>query len=151
MISLMRSTHRSVDYNKRLKSHTEADDGLGVPIEERQQIFQRFYRLKRSSKIEATGLGLAFVAAVAALHGSQLTVEDNDPGLRILMNFDAVRACDVDQKHESRPENWQSLRGLAQFPEISKSAREADRILLRSGLFSSPLLEFVNPIATRLE
>jgi len=95
MISLMRSTHRSVDYNKRLKSHTEADDGLGVPIE--QQIFQRFYRLKRSSKIEATGLGLAFVAAVAALHGSQLTVEDNDPGLRILMNFDAVRACDVSE------------------------------------------------------
>jgi K+-sensing histidine kinase KdpD len=97
MISLMRSTHRSVDYNKRLKSHTEADDGLGVPIEERQQIFQRFYRLKRSSKIEATGLGLAFVAAVAALHGSQLAVEDNDPGLRILMNFDAVRACDVSE------------------------------------------------------
>src|SRR5215469_944728 len=148
MISLMRSTHRSVDYNKRLKSHTEADDGLGVPIE--QQIFQRFYRLKRSSKIEATGLGLAFVAAVAALHGSQLTVEDNDPGLRILMNFDAVRAVTY-QQQESRPENWQSLRGLAQFPEISKSAREADRILLRSGLFSSPLLEFVNPIATRLE
>ena len=68
----------------------------------------------------------ALVAAVAALHGSQLTVEDNDPGLRILMNFDAVRACDVDPKHESRPENWQSLRGLAQFPEISKSAREAE-------------------------
>jgi nitrogen fixation/metabolism regulation signal transduction histidine kinase len=97
MISLMRSTHRSVNYNKRLKSHTEADDGLGVPIEERQQIFQRFYRLKRSSKIEATALGLAFVAAVAALHGSQLTVEDNDPGLRILMNFDGVRACDVSE------------------------------------------------------
>ena len=103
-----------------------ADDGLGVPVEERQQIFQRFYRLKRSAKIEGTGLGLALVAAVAALHGSQLTVEDNDPGLRILMNFDAIRACDVDPKHESRPENWQSLPGLAHFPEISKSAREAE-------------------------
>src|SRR4029079_13336794 len=29
-----------------------ADNGLGVPEEERERIFQRFYRLKRSAKVE---------------------------------------------------------------------------------------------------
>jgi len=103
-----------------------ADNGLGVPEEERERIFQRFYRLKRSAKVEGTGLGLALVAAVATLHGSQLTVEDNAPGLRILIRFEAIRVKNVTPKREPRPENWQPLRGLAQFPEISKSASEAE-------------------------
>lgn len=68
-----------------------ADDGLGVPVDEREKILQRFYRLKRSAKIEGSGLGLALVAAVAALHGSQLTVEDNAPGLRVMLTFNAIR------------------------------------------------------------
>ena len=67
-----------------------ADNGLGVPLEERERIFQRFYRLKRSAKIEGTGLGLALVAAVATLHGSRMTVEDNAPGLRVLIRFAEV-------------------------------------------------------------
>ncbi len=70
---------------------TIADDGPGVPEDEREKIFQRFYRLKRSAKIEGSGLGLALVAAVAALHGSQLTVEDNAPGLRVRLTFTAIR------------------------------------------------------------
>jgi signal transduction histidine kinase len=68
-----------------------ADDGLGVPVDEREKILQRFYRLKRSAKIEGSGLGLALVAAVAALHGSRLTVEDNAPGLRVMLTFNAIR------------------------------------------------------------
>ena len=103
-----------------------ADNGLGVPEEERERIFQRFYRLKRSAKVEGTGLGLALVAAVATLHGSQLTVEDHAPGLRILIRFEAIRVKNVTPKREPPPGNWQPLRGLARFPEISKSASEAE-------------------------
>jgi len=94
-----------------------ADNGLGVPEEERERIFQRFYRLKRSAKVEGTGLGLALVAAVATLHGSQLTVEDNAPGLRILIRFEAIRVKNVTRKREPRPGNWQPHPGLAQFPK----------------------------------
>jgi signal transduction histidine kinase len=68
---------------------TVADNGLGVPQEARDRIFQRFYRLERSAKIEGNGLGLSLVAAVAGLHGVQLSVEDNAPGLRVTMRFDA--------------------------------------------------------------
>src|SRR5262249_40890071 len=97
-------THIEVSlYRDRSKNIASvADDGLGVPEEERQQIFQRFYRLKRSAKIEGTGLGLAFVAAVAALHDSQLTVEDNDPGLRIMIEFEAICVKKVTPKREPR-------------------------------------------------
>jgi signal transduction histidine kinase len=69
-----------------------ADDGVGVPTEARGLIFQRFYRLDRSANIEGTGLGLAFVAAVSGLHGSELSVSDNDPGLRIEVTFAAANA-----------------------------------------------------------
>ena len=65
-----------------------ADNGLGVPAEERERIFQRFYRLDRSSEIDGTGLGLSLVAAVSGLHGWQLSVTDNAPGLRIEMSLD---------------------------------------------------------------
>jgi signal transduction histidine kinase len=70
---------------------TVADNGLGVPPEARDQIFERFYRLDRSANIEGTGLGLAFVAAVAGLHGSKLSASDNSPGLRIELRFDAAK------------------------------------------------------------
>jgi signal transduction histidine kinase len=75
-----------------------ADDGPGVPHEAQDKIFQRFYRLERSSKIEGNGLGLSLVAAVANLHDVQLSVEDNAPGLRITMTFDAAVSSTGSQK-----------------------------------------------------
>jgi signal transduction histidine kinase len=70
-----------------------ADDGFGVPRAERERIFRRFYRLERSIRTPGNGLGLSLVAAVAELHGVTLTAEDNDPGLRMTMIFDAL-PCD---------------------------------------------------------
>ena len=68
-----------------------ADNGLGVPPEAMELIFERFYRLDRSANTDGTGLGLAFVAAVAALHGSKLSASDNSPGLRIELRFDVAK------------------------------------------------------------
>jgi signal transduction histidine kinase len=62
-----------------------ADDGPGVPAEERERIFDRFHRLDRAR--EGVGLGLSLVKAIADLHGAQLRVEDNRPGLRICLEF----------------------------------------------------------------
>lgn len=67
-----------------------SDNGFGVPQEEHARIFQRFYRLERSTKIQGTGLGLSLVAAVAGLHEIRLSVEDSAPGLRIKMRFSAA-------------------------------------------------------------
>ena len=95
-------------------SASVADDGLGVPHEARDQIFQRFYRLERSAKIQGNGLGLSLVAAVAALHDMQLGVEDNAPGLRITMRIDgSVRSA---RKSKARPP----------IREFDRSLRELD-------------------------
>lgn len=59
------------------------DNGLGIPPEERGKVFERLYRLDRSRSTPGSGLGLALVAAVAELHGMQITLEDNMPGLRV--------------------------------------------------------------------
>jgi signal transduction histidine kinase len=53
-----------------------ADDGAGVPEEERERIFQRFVRLDdaRSRDDGGAGLGLAIARDVAVRHGGTLTV-----------------------------------------------------------------------------
>lgn len=63
------------------------DDGPGVPENEREKIFQRFYRLEASRTSPGTGLGLSLVAAVAKLHGAKIEVLNTHPGLRIAVTF----------------------------------------------------------------
>jgi signal transduction histidine kinase len=66
---------------------TVADDGPGVPAEEREKVVRRLYRLERSRTTPGHGLGLSLVAAIATLHAATLTLEDNDPGLRARVDF----------------------------------------------------------------
>ena len=64
-----------------------ADNGPGVPEPERERLFDRFYRLERSRSTPGSGLGLALVAAVARLHGAQVTLFDARPGLEARATF----------------------------------------------------------------
>ena len=64
-----------------------ADDGPGIPDDERQQVFKRFYRLERSRRTPGNGLGLSLVAAVARLHGAHIEMLDNKPGLKCRLEF----------------------------------------------------------------
>jgi signal transduction histidine kinase len=64
-----------------------ADRGPGIPIEEREHVLRRFYRLERSRKSPGNGLGLSLVAAVANLHGARIEMADNCPGLRSELHF----------------------------------------------------------------
>ena len=67
-----------------------ADDGPGVPAEERSRVLRRFYRLDASRSTPGSGLGLALVAAIADLHGATLALSDNNPGLAVELRFSAA-------------------------------------------------------------
>lgn len=58
-----------------------ADTGIGIPVEEQERIFERFYRATdaRARKITGTGLGLTLAREVARLHGGDITVQ-SQPG-----------------------------------------------------------------------
>ncbi len=62
-----------------------SDRGPGVPAAERERVLDRFVRLEASRSEPGSGLGLSLVAAVARLHGGSLRLEDNDPGLRVVL------------------------------------------------------------------
>jgi len=63
-----------------------ADNGPGIPAAERERVFGRFYRLDSSRTTDGSGLGLALVKAIATLHGLSIRLEDNAPGLRIVLS-----------------------------------------------------------------
>jgi signal transduction histidine kinase len=70
------------------RSVTEvSDNGSGIPEKERKKVFERFYRLEQSRTTPGNGLGLALVAAIAELHSISVALEDNNPGLRVVMSF----------------------------------------------------------------
>jgi signal transduction histidine kinase len=64
-----------------------ADDGPGIPEEERNNVLRRLYRLDRSRTTPGNGLGLSLVLAIAELHDARLRLLDNDPGLRVEVSF----------------------------------------------------------------
>jgi signal transduction histidine kinase len=64
-----------------------ADDGPGIPVDECQHVFKRFYRLEQSRGTPGNGLGLSLVAAVARLHGVRIAMVDNVPGLKFQLLF----------------------------------------------------------------
>lgn len=70
---------------------TVADNGPGIPEEEREKVFRRFYRMDRSRSTAGSGLGLSLVAAIADLHRIAIEVGDQQPGLRIVLRFRGIR------------------------------------------------------------
>jgi signal transduction histidine kinase len=71
---------------------TVADDGPGIPDEEKPKVSARFYRGDASRGTPGVGLGLTLVASVAKVHGGALELGDNQPGLRANMVISAQTA-----------------------------------------------------------
>lgn len=54
-----------------------SDEGLGIPAQEQERIFEKFYRVGRSEtqSRRGSGVGLALVRHIVAAHGGRVTVE----------------------------------------------------------------------------
>ncbi|ETK37400.1 ATP-binding protein [Microbispora sp. ATCC PTA-5024] len=68
---------------------TVADDGPGIPAEDRERVFDRFTRLDsaRSRDDGGAGLGLAIVRTTVEAHGGTVHLEDAAPGLRAVVRL----------------------------------------------------------------
>jgi signal transduction histidine kinase len=64
---------------------TVADNGPGIAEADRGRVVERFVRLERSRSEPGSGLGLSLVSAVAHLHGGELMLGDNAPGLKAVL------------------------------------------------------------------
>jgi two-component system nitrogen regulation sensor histidine kinase NtrY len=65
---------------------TVADDGPGIPLEERDKLFLPYY----STKGRGSGLGLAIVRRIVAEHGGSIELSDNKPrGTRFTIELPA--------------------------------------------------------------
>jgi signal transduction histidine kinase len=64
---------------------TVADSGPGIAEADRDRAVERFVRLEQSRSEPGSGLGLSLASAVARLHGGELRLEDNHPGLKSVL------------------------------------------------------------------
>ena len=64
-----------------------ADQGPGIPEEERARAAERFYRGETARNTPGAGLGLALVQAVSQLHGGSLRLTDAAPGLIAILTL----------------------------------------------------------------
>jgi two-component system, OmpR family, sensor histidine kinase TctE len=80
---------------------TVADQGCGVPLKDRERVFDRFWRGKEP-KAEGAGLGLAIVKETIKAHGGDVTVSDNAGGGAVftLLFASTERARTVQQTTE---------------------------------------------------
>jgi signal transduction histidine kinase len=63
------------------------DTGIGIPRDELPQLFRRFHRARNAAAIPGSGLGLAYVKAVAERHGGRVAAEDTGRGARFTVTL----------------------------------------------------------------
>jgi two-component system sensor histidine kinase MprB len=69
------------------------DHGPGVAPEDRERVFDRFWRAPSARQMPGSGLGLAIVKDVAESHGGSVTLDTpTDGGARFLIAFHEARA-----------------------------------------------------------
>ena len=62
------------------------DDGTGIPFEDRERVFERFYR--RNQHVAGSGLGLAIVGEICRAHLARITLHDGaQGGLKVRVSF----------------------------------------------------------------
>ncbi|MGK7877100.1 MAG: ATP-binding protein [Xenococcaceae cyanobacterium] len=64
----------TLSYQNNLALFRVQDEGIGIPLDDQQRLFEPFHRAANVGKISGTGLGLAIVKQCVDLHGGQITV-----------------------------------------------------------------------------
>jgi CheY-like chemotaxis protein len=75
-----------------------SDEGIGIPQEKREQLFQRFSRVHENKRIEGIGLGLYIAKKMIETHGGRIWLEDQSPGAKFCFTLPVLES-------ETNPEN----------------------------------------------
>ncbi len=78
-----------------------SDNGPGIPLSERSNVFNRFYRIDNSRGAPGSGLGLSLVDAIAKLHHARVQLADNDPGLQVNLVFPLLDSIALRSGHDT--------------------------------------------------
>jgi len=64
------------------------DFGIGIPKDERADLFNSFFRASNAINIQGTGLGLVIVKQLVELHNGEITIMDNSPcGTKVVVQI----------------------------------------------------------------
>ena len=130
-----------------------ADHGPGIPEADRGRVVERFVRLEQSRSQPGSGLGLSLASAVARLHGGELKLEDNQPGLRTvialpragpasaLMRRPAIRQAARNGRSRARPRLAGRMAGAA-AARLAAGPRRVAEWLASIGRTASPARRF---------
>lgn len=75
-----------IERNQKIELTIE-DSGIGIPEEESERVFRRFYRVDKSRNSSGHGLGLSIVKAIVELHDAKLFLASCNPGTRFTIRF----------------------------------------------------------------
>jgi signal transduction histidine kinase len=81
-----------------------ADTGVGIPADEVDKIFERFYRASTAVAIGGTGLGLSIVKAIAEAHGGSIGVT-SEPGVGTCFRVDLPHSGPHEHTPRPRPDH----------------------------------------------
>ena len=110
-----------------------ADSGIGIPEENRQKVFQPFYRTPgaHASSRPGTGLGLAFVKAMVEAAGGNVHVEKSHlGGAELIVNLRAVPKTTAEEisgdKKMKKPMKVVIIGGVAAGPKVAAKINRLD-------------------------
>jgi two-component system sensor histidine kinase KdpD len=75
---------KPIDIQARISKHfleiSVADRGEGIPVEDLERIFDKFYRVQRPDNVSGTGLGLSISKGIVEAHGGNIRAENRRGG-----------------------------------------------------------------------
>jgi len=111
-----------------------ADDGPGIPDQEKPKVSTRFYRGDASRGTPGVGLGLTLVESVAKVHGGVLELADNNPGLRAQMIIPAQPPGVAGVLHSARTQPAEAaVAGQSAGAAGQSTAAESSEAVVPSG------------------
>ena len=69
------------------------DTGVGIPEDEAQRLFERFFRASTAQNIQGTGLGLSIAKTIVEAHGGTISFQSSE-GVGTTFTVDLPRATE---------------------------------------------------------